>query len=336
MLYKLKKTGTRFDTIAPMEFSGLALEKDLEDLLAKHLWDVLFMCSPLMPFAQERPWQPDGDIYALNETGDVVVFELKRAAAEVGAVHQSLRYCEKASRFSYEELERRFRNYQGNQKLSLQSEHQDFFQLERALDQSAFNRNQHLIIVGSAGDSELIRNVDYWKTKGLSLNFIPYRVYHIEGEHYFEFFSLPYDEHANPGDAKGIIVDTNSTYDDDGIWYMCEGDRVAVFGDIKEQVKTFRKGDIAFIYHKGCGIVAAGEVIGKSTDDPNHPHDAMFCKLKWHTTVPKRSEPLKYMPVSQIKKVTGRNFWWAKTLKYPYLDREESNNLLEELKKVLG
>jgi len=62
----------------------------------------------------------------------------------------------------------------------------------------------------------------------------------------------------------------------------------------------------------------------------------MFCKLKWLTTVPKRSDTLKYMPASQIKKVTGRNFWWAKTLKYPYLDREESNNLLEELKKVLA
>ena len=85
-----------------------------------------------------------------------------------------------------------------------------------------------------------------------------------------------------------------------------------------------------------CGIVAAGEVVGKATDDPNHPHDAMFSKLKWLTAVPKRSDTLKYMPVSQIKKVTGRNFWWAKTLKYPYLDREESNNLLEELKKVLA
>jgi hypothetical protein len=72
MLYKLEKTGTRFDTIAPMEFSGLPLEKDLEDLLAKHLWDVLFMGNPLMPIAQERPWQPDGDIYALNETGSLL------------------------------------------------------------------------------------------------------------------------------------------------------------------------------------------------------------------------------------------------------------------------
>jgi len=335
MLYKLKKTGSRFDTIDPMEFSGLALEKDLEDLLAKHLWDVLFVSSRLMPIAQERPWQPDGDIYALNEVGDVVVFELKRAAAELGAVHQSLRYCEKVSRFSYEELERRFRNYREKQGLSLQSEHREFFQLERPLDQSAFNRNQQLIIVGSAGDSDLVRNVDYWKSKGLSIDFIPYRVYHINGEHYFEFFSRPYDEHANPGDAKGVLVDTNSTYDQDGIWYMCEGSRVAVFGDIKEQVRTFRKGDIAFIYHKGCGIVAAGEVTGRPTDDPKHAHDAMFCKLKWLTPVPERGATLKYMPVSEIKKVTSRNFWWAKTLKYPYLDREESKHLLDELRKVL-
>ena len=42
---------------------------------------------------------------------------------------------------------------------------------------------------------------------------IPYRVYKIEGSYYFEFFSLPYDQHSNPGNAKGIIFDTNLTYD---------------------------------------------------------------------------------------------------------------------------
>ena len=335
MLYKLAKTGSRFDAIDPQPFEGLELEKDLEDLLAKHLWDVLFSGSPLMPIDQERPWQPDGDIYALDEQGAVVIFELKRANVDVGAVHQSLRYCEKASRFTYEDLQKKLRRYEEKQDLNLQFEHQSFFQLERPLDQSAFNRNQHLIIVGSAGDSELIRNVDYWKRKGLSISFIPYRVYHIAGESYFEFFSLPYDEHTNPGDAKGIMVDTNKTWDEEGIWYMCERERVAVFGEIKDAVKTFKKSDIAFIYHKGCGIVAAGKVIGKVIDDPNHPHGAMYCKLQWLTPIPKRNEEFKCMPAWQIKQVLGRDFWWAKTLKTPYLDKEQSNQLLEELKKVL-
>lgn len=336
MLYKLSKTGETFDAIDPQPFFGLPKEKELEDLLAQNLWDVLFEGSPLMPIFQERPWQPEADIYALNEEGDVVIFELKRAHANGGAVHQALRYCEKAGRFSYEDLEIKLRIYRNDQSLNLQSEHRSSFDLERPLDRSAFNRRQHLIIVGSAGDGELIRNVDYWKSKGLSVSFIPYRVYQIANEHYFEFFSLPYDQHSNPGQAKGVIFDTNSTYDKDGIWYMCEGDRVAAFGDIKGIVHSFNKGDIVFIYHKGLGIVAAGEVKGEVVDDPAHPHEAMYRKLKWLTPIPKKGKDLKFMPVWQIKKVTGRNFWWAKTMKAPFLNKEESSQLLAELKKVLA
>lgn len=53
----------------------------MEDLLAQNLWDVLFEDSQLMPIFQERLWQPEADIYALNEQGDLVIFELKRANA---------------------------------------------------------------------------------------------------------------------------------------------------------------------------------------------------------------------------------------------------------------
>jgi hypothetical protein len=42
------------------------------------------------------------------------------------------------------------------------------------------------------------------------------------------------------------------------------------------------------------------------------------------------------MPVPQIKQVTGRNFWWAKTMKAPFLNKDEAAHLLEELKKVLA
>jgi hypothetical protein len=334
MLYKLGKSAKIFDSIDPLPFWGLPLEKELEDLLAQNLWDVLFEGSQLMPIFQERSWQPEADIYALNEQGDLVIFELKRAHADGGAVHQALRYCEKAGRYSYEKLEEMLRTYRKGKPINLQQEHQLGFDLEHPLDRSAFNRKQHLIIVGSAGDEELIRNVDYWKLRGIFLSFIPYRMYKIAGEHYFEFFSLPYDQHSNPAQAKGVIFDTNLSYDEESIWYMCEGDRVAAFGDIKGIVHSFSKGDIVFLYHKGHGIVAAGEIRSDVKEDASA--DAMYRDLKWLTAKPTKGEALRVMPVSQIKQVTGRNFWWAKTMKAPFLNKDEAAHLLGELKKVLA
>lgn len=334
MLYKLTKSAEIFDAIDPLPFSGLPLEKELEDLLAQNLWDVLFEGSQLMPISQERSWQPEADIYALNEHGDLVIFELKRAHADGGAVHQALRYCEKAGRFSYEKLEEMLRTYRKGKPVNLQLEHQIDFDLEHPLDRSSFNKQQHLIIVGSAGDADLIRNVDYWKSKGISINFIPYRVYEIGKEHYFEFFSLPYDQHSNPGKAKGVIFDTNLSYDEDGIWYMCDGSRVAAFGGIKGIVHSFSNGDIVFLYHKGQGIVAAGEV--RSDVKKDNDWDALYRDLKWLTTKPKKGGPLKALSAAEIKTVMGFNFWWAKTMKPPFLNKEESSKLLEALKAKLA
>ena len=333
MLYKLTKTDNKFDSIKPLPFSRIPLEKELEDLLAQNLWDVLFEGNELMPIFQERSWQPEADIYALNEQGDLVIFELKRAHADGGAVHQALRYCEKAGRYSYDHLEGKLRTYRRNETLDLQEEHQFVFNLEHPLDKSKFNTKQHLIIVGSAGDNELVRNVDYWKSKGLSLSFIPYRIYHIAGEYYFEFFSLPYDIHSNPAYVKGVIFDTNLSYNNESIWYMCERNRVAAFGGIKGIVHSLKKGDMVFLYHKGKGIIAAGEVRSDVKEDKNE--DALYRDLKWLTSTPKKGQPLKSMSAAQIKQTMGFGFWWAKTMKPPFLNKEEAMKLLGELKTVL-
>ena len=334
MLYKLGKSNQKFDSIDPLPFSGLPLEKELEDLIAQNLWDVLFEDSQLMPIHQERQWQPEADIYALNKQGDLVIFELKRAQADGGAVHQALRYCEKAARYDYKELEAMLRKHKRGTPVDLQQEHQIAFDLERPLDRSAFNQRQHLMVVGSAGDAELIRNVDYWKSKGLSISFIPYRVYQIGVEHYFEFFSLPYDQHSNPGLSKGVLFDTNLSYNPDSIWYMCEGNRAAAFGDIKGIMHSFNKGDIVFLYHKGQGIVAACEIKGGVKEDGEW--DALYREVRWLTTKPKRGDTLKTLSAAEIKAVMGFNFWWAKTMKPPFLDKVESSKLLDALKAKLA
>jgi hypothetical protein len=333
MLYKLGKTGKRFTSIDPLAFSHMPLEKDLENLLAQNLWDVLFESSRLMPLFQERAWQPEADIYALNESGDLVVFELKRAKAKDTTAIQALRYCEKASQLDYDKLEKMLRKYRDDPSLSLQETHQAECGLERQLDRSAFNRQQHIMIVGSATDDKLVRNIDYWKSRGLSIDFVPYRLYRIGREDYFEFFSLPYDQHSNPADRKGVIFDTNRSYKQDAIWYMTQKNRVAAFGPIKGIVHSLNKKDLVFLYHKGFGVIAAGEVASDVFEDPSW--DGNYCAVKWQTPVPIEGEPIKALSPSQIQHAVGRNFWWAKTMKVPYLDEKESGKLLRKLKALL-
>lgn len=334
MLYKLGKTAGKFNSLNPLPFEGLPLEKELENLIAQNLWDVLFESSELMPIFQERVWQPEADIYALNEQGDLFIFELKRHEVGGGTVHQALRYCEKARRFTYSDLEAKLNQYRKTSGLNLQEEHQTAFELEHALSQDAFNKSQHLWIIGSGGDDELMDNVNYWQSQGLSIEFVPYRVYAINGEEYFEFFSLPFDAHSNPKYSKGVLFDTNRTYNADSIWYMIERDRVAAFGNIRDIVNSLRRNDIVFLYHKGYGIVAAGEV---RSDKPKEDSEweAKYHDVKWLTPIPARSK-IPAMSAHEIKQEMNRNFWWAKTMKPPFLNREDTQKLLRALQQKLG
>ena len=131
MLYKLGKTHDKFDSITPLAFTRLPLEKELEDLLADNLWDVLFEGNELMPIFQERAWQSEADIYALNRHADLVIFELKRDHAGGGAVHQILQYCEKAAHFSFGRLQEMFQKYNDGKPLNLQEEHRAAFDREQ-------------------------------------------------------------------------------------------------------------------------------------------------------------------------------------------------------------
>lgn len=339
MLYKLGQTNGVFDSIEAMPFQSVPREKHLENILAKSLLDVLFEGNELMPIFQERSRQAEADIYALNKNGDLVIFELKRDDAGDDAVHQALRYCETAAHWKFEQLQRMLATYSKGKTMDLQMEHQANFDFEHPLEKSAFNTQQRLIVVGSAANEALIRNVEYWKARGLLLDFIPYRVYALKNgeteEHYFEFFSIPYDCHSNPAHVKGLLFDTCLSYKSNSIWYMCEKNRVAAFGDQSHVVKYLKKNDIVFLYHKWAGVVAAGRVISEVRVDT--AEDAQYRDLEWLTAKPAKAggDP-KAMPPGKIKEVLGRNFFWARTIKTPYLSKEESAKLLEALIGHIG
>jgi hypothetical protein len=302
--------------------------------LADHLLDLLFEAAALMPIFQERSRQSEADLYALNRAGDLVIFDLKRSVAGADATLQIFRHAQDAGAWTFSTLEEKYRMFSAEASGSLADAHREAFGLERPLSPEQFNKRQQLLIVGSAANDELIDAVDYWKRQGLAIDFIPYRVYVIGGEHYFEFFSPPYDRHQNPLAVKGVIFDTNRTWDEDAIWRMMEKSRVAAYGDQTHVVDYLNRRDIVFFSHKLVGLVAAAEVLG---DAKNDGPDERYREVKFLTPVPERNSGVqKYMPFGEVAAVTGKSFYWARTIKVPYLSREEAHELLDALRKKLA
>ena len=336
MLYKLSSSDGKFKELEPVEFKDFSsygnLEKDLEELIANSILEVLFEDAGLMPIFQERRRQPEADIYALNEKGELVIFELKRGSADEGAVHQVLRYAEDAGQWSYADLQEKYQQYADTNK-GLSDAHEEAFNLKKALDPKDINGKQHLFVIGGAADSSLIRAIDYWKKQGVSIEFLPYRIYELGGDKYFEFFAPPYDIHSNPGSKKGVLFDTNKSWNEESIWYMVERGRVAAFGDAKRFVKYVNPGDIVFFSHKGHGLVAAAEVNKGEIKSPDA--NTLYRDVTFITPIPRKGETIRAMPFSMVSEITGKSFFWARTIKVPYLSMDEAKNLAGELKSYL-
>ena len=336
MLYKLTASSGIFDGLEPVPFTDFSnfgqREKALESLIAANILDVLFEDARLMPIFQERPLQPEADIYALDERGDLFIFELKRGPAGDDALIQALRYAQDAGQWNFAQLEDKYRRYTGGEADLLRA-HQDAFSLDTPLDVREINTRQHLVIIGNAADESLINAVDYWRRQGISIEFLPYRVYELAEEQYFEFFALPYDKHRNPGQAKGVLFDTNRSYDEDALWYMMENKCVAAFGDAQRFIDYLHPGDTVFFSHVRAGIVAAAKVQNAPVQAPNP--GTRYRRVEFLTPVPAPRDNYRAMPFSMVSEVTGKSFFWARTIKVPYLTAEEAEHLARELRQYL-
>ena len=330
MLFKHTK-----DSLEPIECYDISKfegkEKDLENLLANNLSDLYAEGGQLMPIFQERQWQEEPDLCALDKNGNLIIFELKRGYVPGDTTIQVMRYVQSYGQKRYVELNELFQVYT-NSKNDLKAIHAETFGLDEPLKEELFNVKQKLVIIGGYADYSLIRAVDYWKDKGIDIDFIPYRFYKIAGETYFEFFAKPYDYHLNPGDNKGVIFDTNKSYDENSVWEMFRHRKISAYGSASRIVKCFNKGDYAFYYHKGYGIIGAG-IIKDSRYKELSENDEMFRSVELITPQIKTEKEIKYITPSELSELLGKGFFYASTVKKPYLTIDESKTIVEELKK---
>ena len=112
---------------------------------------------------------------------------------------------------------------------------------------------------------------------------------------------------------------------------------MAAYGDIKHVIEYLNPKDIVFYCHKRVGVIAAAEVTGppRSEDDK----DEEYRDVRFLTPVPSRDKGIqreRAMTAAQVSQVTERTFFWARTIKFPYLDQNEGQKLLTELNHVLA
>ena len=114
---------------------------------------------------------------------------------------------------------------------------------------------------------------------------------------------------------------------------MMDNKRVAAFGDAQIFVQYIRPGDIVFFSHTGVGIVAAARVQGQVQFDGD---DTAYRTVEFLTSFPEpNGNEIPAMPFNEVAEFTGKKFFWARTVKVPYLSMSEAESLVVELQNYL-
>lgn len=150
--------------------------------------------------------------------------------------------------------------------------------------------------------------------------------------YWVKFLTEIENEKMNCDECKGIMFDTNRSYSDTNENDMITKNKIAAYGDASRYINSFHKGDYALFYSKGRGIVAVGRVKSDEVISVGNEkyHDVdMILPQNFKGNV----EELPALSPAEIKIILKRNFYWASTIKTPFLSQKQVEILITELEK---
>ncbi len=263
MLYKLNsqipERSEKVPIRPPAHFS--IREEHIESFVKSRLSEIVSE-EHLMLIGQERKWQEEADLLALDKAGSLYIFELKRWESNTENLLQVMRYGQIFGRYPYEDLEalaRRQQNLEG----SLQDAHRKYFGLTDPIETSQFNLTQHSVLVTNGVDADTISAVDYWSRMGVRISCSPYRVYEIGGDPYIQFDTFnPAGDVVVETNTQHFIVNTNRTWMEDA-WKDMLGTReegkASAYYSRKWSISNIPANSIVYLYHTGVGVIAKGK-----------------------------------------------------------------------------
>lgn len=320
-LKKVKRT-----TLANLNWT----EKDLEDLIASNISRVISEES-LMTIFQERKGKEEPDILALDKHGNLYILELKRWQSDRENLLQVLRYGQIFGKSKYSQLETLYRKHTGDDTSCLLDDHRNKFDLrsDERLEEKDFNRKQVFLIVTDGTDIDTREAVNYWRSTGLLMEAIIYRVYLSESNDKiieFEAYTPECDEIEFDDDFYILNTNYNNHADDDADM-LKNAKAAAYYAPWKNNINKIKKGNKVFLYRSGTGIVAMGIGSGiiekrEYNGDSDEEH---FTRLNNFKALKK---PL---TANDIKQIANNNYVFRPTMFG--IDEESGNALWDYIEK---
>ncbi|REJ10368.1 EVE domain-containing protein [Halobacillus trueperi] len=304
-------------------------EEDLEELLVQNL-DRLLDEQHLMPLFTERKFQPEPDILALDHTGKLYIFELKRWKSKDDNLLQVLKYGQEYGQKSYKDLENIYFKFNPDS-ASLIQDHREYFKLdsESEIKEEHFNQHQQFLIVTDGTDFKTRRAINYWKETGLDIEAIVYRVYTTDAnEHLIEFNTYSPSQDVIEHEPSNFILNTNYKRNPDSHQDMMkQGKAAAYYHPWKNKIQRIQKGDKVFLYQSGKGIVAMGIGTGVVNKEEYHgkTNEEYNMNLEDFTILKKP------MAAKKMKEITDSNFMFNQTLFS--VDKEKSDLIWKHIKE---
>lgn len=330
MLYKLNlaNDGSRCEKVERTTLKQIGWsEKDLEKLISENIQDFI-STNDLMVVFNERARQEEPDILAVDQSGDLYIFELKRWVGRQENLLQVLRYGQMYGQSNYEDLNDMYRKYQESEDCDLAKRHADYFAFSKPLARDTFNKNQHFIVVANGLDQQTIESIIYWRKNGLSVDAIVYWVFKINDQNYIEFSAYSQVDDYLEYESNSYVLNTNMTsdpkYTDE---MLSEKKAAAYYPGWREKIQKFQKGDLVFLYKSGTGIIAYGKADGKVNKAPCDGHNDYEYNMKLNKFTRLESP----ISPSEMKRIANQSFNFMPTLFS--ISEEAATKILQHIKE---
>lgn len=329
MIFEIKND---MKELVPLDFDDISNslgqnEKNLEEALSRNIGDAIF--PEYLVFGNERSFQREADIFAIDEYGNLVLFELKVSGHyDRGKIYQALDYAQAFSHWQYAEMNAHYKKCFPERKQELASAFADQFGFD--LDTSKYNMAQRIIVI-SNGSSADIRSVsDYWKRKGIDIQEFFYRIYELDGRKYFELSNELYF----PRSYGHCWINTCERHIPGAYMDMVTQAKASAYGDKMYQINENMKSALVFLYHNGYGIIAAGKGTAKIREETEKEEKYISLKDFVHGVDTKNGAIVKYVSPPEIRSLLNQDFWFAKTR--VSLSAEQAETLFNHCAKIFA